>query len=670
MFFRQHFHILNNLQKVPMPDQKHSHAHPTLKPLVQTLTVTLAVACCASAHAASAEVGDVELAPIQVTAQRGADTNTVVGAARIDVEQAVSLQDLFKQTPEVSVGGGGLPVAQKLYVRGIGERMLNISIDGAAQPESAYHHVGQVMIEPELLKRVEVEAGTAAATAGPGALAGALRFTTRGAADLLRPGERAGVILKGTYLDRSDGAKTGVTVFGRLGDQLGLVVSQHQYNSNDYRDGNGATVANTATDNQSRFAKLDAGSGAHKFALAYEENHDEGLRNKRTNLIVNAINPAQRQRMERESATFNYGYTPDSKLVALHLTAYDNENAVQLGMGTPARETDGTKTRGFNLRNISRFGNHKLSVGADYRRDTGFANLAGVDLADEKASVSGVFAHDDIAIGERWMLGLGARYDRYRYTDMEGRAFDENGASPSASLAFMPTAALTIRVGHARALRGVGVIEPFLKAFQTNAATLNAEKARNTDLGIQWQEGAWFANATVFEQRIDNYIGYDDARSNLGQVETRGYSASAGYNAPLWSASIGLSHAKPRLNERPLSSDDAFLLGNASGRTWVAQLDRALPGQHLKMGWTGRATERLEHVPAGAATKPGYTVHDVYAQYKPAGSDYLTITLTVSNLGDKFYYDHSSFGFHPRWGKVAALPEIGRNVRLSLATRF
>lgn len=637
--------------------------HPRLQPLVAALSF----ACCAGAHAQAAEQ---ELGTIQITAQSGVNTNTVVGAARIEVEQAVSLQDLFKQTPEVSVGGGGLPVAQKLYVRGIGERMLAVTIDGAAQPESAYHHTGQVMVEPELLKRVEVEAGTGAATAGPGALAGALRFTTKSASDLLRAGERIGARVAGSYFGASDGKKIGVSVFGRLNDQVGLLVSGTALESGDYQDGNGNPVANTAADAASRFVKLDLGDRAHRLALAYEENRDEGMRNKRTNLIVNGINPAQRQRVERSSTTANYDFAPGGKLVALHVTAYVNENAVLLAQDTPQRERDGTRTRGVNLVNVARLGEHKISAGIDYRHDAGFAHVAGASLADEKASVAGLFVQDDLALADQWLLGLGARYDRYRYTGMEGRQFDASGASPSASLTFMPSAQLTVRLGHARALRGVGVMEPFLKSFQTNDPALQAEKARNTDLGVQWQSGPWQANAALFSQQIDNYIGYDDARQNLGQVRTRGYSASAGYHAAQWSASVGLSHAKPRLDDRPLSSEDAFLLGNASGRTWVAQFDRVFPQQNLKLGWTGRATERLDYVPAGAAGKPGYAVHDVYAQWLPAGSDKLTLTLGVSNVGDKFYYDQSSFGFHPRWGSVAALPESGRNVRVSLASRF
>lgn len=637
-------------------------ADPVLKPLVLTLAIAFSTAVQAAP--------DTELAPIQVTAQRGADTNTVVHAARIEAEQAVSLQDLFKQTPEVSVGGGGLPAAQKLYVRGLGERMLSVSIDGAAQPEAAYHHAGQVMIEPDLLKRVEVEAGTAAATAGPGALGGALRFTTKSALDLLRPGERAGAIVKAGYFDASDGAKTGVSVFGRLGERTGLLASQSQYNSNDYKDGNRQLVANTAADSLSRFVKLDTGSGAHRLALAWEKNRDQGLRNKRTNLIAAGINGPQQQLMERTSSTVNYGYKPGGAMVDLQLTAYDNDNAVLLGVGTPQLENDGTRTRGLNAMNIMRIGEHKLSYGLNYRRDEGYAHLPDARPVEEGASVAGIFVQDDLALGEQFALGLGARYDRYRYTDLRGRSFASSGASPSASLTWLPNESLTIRLGHARALRGVGVIEPFLIALQDNDPGLEAEKASNTDLGLHWRRNAWFANATLFDQKIDHYIGYDAMRENLGDVRTRGYSASAGYDAGVWAASIGLSHAKPRLNGQPLSSSDAFLLGNASGRTWVAQLDRAFPERYLKLGWTTRATEKLDYVPQGAATKPGYTVHDLYARWLPMGDERLSMTLTINNIGDKFYYDHSSFGFHPRWGSVAALPELGRNVRLTLASRF
>ncbi|MDK2125150.1 TonB-dependent receptor domain-containing protein [Parachitinimonas caeni] len=634
------------------------------------LPVTLAVALALSAVAQAEVVKETEqLDPVLVSAKRGKDTNTVVRSSRIDVEQATSLRDIFKQTPEVNVAGG-LGVAQKLYVRGIGERMLAVTIDGAAQPESAYHHTGQVMIEPELLKRVEIEAGTGAATAGPGALAGALRLTTKSADDLLAPGQKVGALVKAGYQDASAGTKGSATVFGRLGEQFGIVASLTKLDTENYRDGNGDDVANSATEANSAFVKFNGKFDAHQFALAHEKHDDEGLRNKRTNLLPSPFNPTERQRTERTSTTFNYGYDAGNDLIKLHLTAYDNENSVRLAMGKKNEEKDGTRSHGFTLGNVSQLANHKLSYGLDYRRDTGYANVPGKSIKDETAGVTGLYLQDDMALTEQWSIGLGVRYDRFTYTDAKDQTFDSNGFSPSASVAFAPIEGLTMRLTHARALRGVGIVEPFLKAFQDNDRQIDPEKARNTELAVQWQSGAWRANGSVFRQNIDHYIGYDDFRDNMGNVTVDGYNASVGFLQGPWSASLGVSYARPKLNDQPLADSDALLLGNATGRIWVNQLDYHLSAWHLKLGWTGRYVEKLTHVPQGVGSKPGYQVHDVYARWLPTGKDNLNLTLTVKNLFDRQFYDQGSFGYHPRWGKVAGLPEPGRDVRVSVAYKF
>ena len=610
------------------------------------------------------------LDPVLVTTRRGSNTNTVVRANRIELEQANSLQDLFKQTPEVSIGGGALPVAQKLYVRGLSERMLTITIDGAAQPESAYHHNGQVMIEPELLKRVEIEAGTGAASAGPGALAGALRFTTKSARDLLRPGQHIGAMLKTGYQSNNEGYKVAGTVFGRLSENLEFLLNGTHLNSGDYHDGHGNPVANSATSARASFAKLDGKLGDHHWQLAHQRHADQGLRNQRTNLLLAAFNPSQRQRSERESSTLHYAYRPDNPLLALQVTLYRNDNAILLAQDSPRAEHDGTRSHGLNVRNVARLKQHKFSYGFDYRHDLGYARVAGNSLPDERASVTGVFVQDEWSIGQYWVLAAGARHDTYRYTDMTRRNIDASGTSPNLGLTLLATDQVTLRLSHSRALRGVGVLEPFLKSFQGNAAILHPEKARNNELGLQWQNGDWQANASVFQQTIDNYIGYDDARQNLGQVKVRGYSASAAYRHANSSISLGLAQARPSLNGQPLSSAEALLLGNASGRTWVAQYDQALPAHHLKLGWTARLPEQLSFVPLGQANKAGYVVHDMYAQWLPLGKDGLSLTWSVKNLFNQFYYDQSSFGYHPRWGKIAALPEAGRDIRLSLGVRF
>ncbi|WKB55525.1 TonB-dependent receptor domain-containing protein [Eleftheria terrae] len=625
-----------------------------------------------SAGAARADIG---LGPVVVTGQRGANTSMVVQSKRIEVQQATGVQELFKLMPELDVGGGP-SVAQKVYVRGINERMLTVTIDGASQPEAAYHHSGQLMIEPELLKRVEVEAGTGAATAGPGALGGALRFTTKDASDLLRPGERVGALLKAGYQSVNDGRALSATVFGRPSEQTELLVSVSDRDSDSYQDGHGRTVPNSSTEARNIFLKFGAqAEGGHRFKLSHEDQHDDALRNKRTNLLVTAdpkLNPAQRQLVERKSTVASWDYQPGNPLVKANITAYMNDNGIRLAKGQPNSQTLGIRSAGLNAGNTSILGDHRLAYGVNVRRDTGYAGDRTSRMDNEVAHVAGVYLQDEYAFAERWSLGLGARYDRYSYEDTAHQRFTSKGFSPNASLSFSPSDAWTVQLSHARALRGVGVIEPFLRSANNgNAADLDPEKARHTELSARWRDGGWHAAAAVFRQSIDNVLDYGETnRINVGELRVRGYSGSFGYRGTQWSASLGVAESRPELNGEPIYDTDALLLGTSSGRTWVAQLDYALPQWHLNLGWTARAVQRLKRVPEGGAEKPGYHTHDIYAQWQPTGKDDWTVTLTVANLFDRFYYDHSTYGFHPRWGRIAGLPEPGRDIRLALSWRL
>ena len=125
----------------------------------------------------------------------GALTDVEVDRAQLDRIQANDLKDVFRQVPSVSVGGS-LGIAQKIYVRGLEDSLLNVTIDGAPQHGTLFHHIGRVSIEPELLETVELQAGAGEATAGFGAVGGAIRFRTRDAADMLQPGRDFGGIAK------------------------------------------------------------------------------------------------------------------------------------------------------------------------------------------------------------------------------------------------------------------------------------------------------------------------------------------------------------------------------------------------------------------------------------------------------------------------------------------
>ncbi len=142
----------------------------------------------------------------------------VVGSKELAQRQSNQVDDMFRTNPDVNVGGGGV-MGQKIYVRGIEDRLLRVTVDGAAQNGNIYHHQGNTVIDPQMLKSVIVTKGAANASAGPGAMAGAIAMETKGAADFIPKGksyaasasasfftnfgdrENATIAWQGTYID-------------------------------------------------------------------------------------------------------------------------------------------------------------------------------------------------------------------------------------------------------------------------------------------------------------------------------------------------------------------------------------------------------------------------------------------------------------------------------------
>lgn len=149
----------------------------------------------------------------------GALTDVAIDRAEIELTQANDLNDLFRNVPSVAVGGS-LGIAQKIYVRGLEDSLLNVTIDGAPQRGTLFHHIGRVTIEPELLESVEVQAGAGEATSGFGAVGGSIRFRTVDPVNLLRSGRNYGAIAKAGWFS-NDGYKLSATAYARLFGDVG-----------------------------------------------------------------------------------------------------------------------------------------------------------------------------------------------------------------------------------------------------------------------------------------------------------------------------------------------------------------------------------------------------------------------------------------------------------------
>lgn len=606
-----------------------------------------------------------ELGQVEVTA----DKEKAVTAKQLEQKQAASLQEVFKDQTDFNVGGGSLPAAQKLYARGLEDTLMNVSIDGAQQTGYLFHHQGRVGIDPDIIKAVEADAGTGAATAGPGALAGSVNFETKDATDLLRKDENAGAMVKSTYHSNGQGFKNTGTAFGRIGEQSGILVSASQLDTDSYKDGNGDTVKNTDIKQEDFFTKLSGDlNEKHYASLSHENRVDEGNRNLRAHMIASDWNPETEQKNARATTTFNHKYQSGNPLFNTKTTIYHTDASLDI-TNDGSQSGAGVETWGSDLRNTMNLDKADITIGTDYHHDRAYQTGSGT-AGDEDLTVLGLYLQSDYHFAPDWLLSAGARFDRYDYNDNIGQNFSSEGLSPNVGLTWFVTDEVNLFARHSRALRGVGTKEAYVMSRTTNDSDIDPERAHTTEFGTEYEHGNLHAKVQGFTQRIENFIpNSTGTRDNAGTVAVWGYSADAGYRWGQLDSRVGVTLSRPTLNGEPLS-DSNMSLGTSTGRTWTTGLDYHFTEQRVDIGWTSRATERLTEVPSGSKEKPGYAVHDVYVSWTPVANTDFDLKFAVINLFDKQYLDQASYGYTARYNMWAGVPEAGRDFRLTAAMRF
>lgn len=604
----------------------------------------------------------------------------VVTAAALERYAARDLEDVFAGQPEVVVGGGHA-VAQRIYMRGIEDQLLAVSIDGAALGGRAYHHAGSVQIEPELIKRVDVLAGTGDATVGPGALGGSLRFVTKDPQDLLRPGEQAGALFKAGYSSNGEGGKGHATGFARLGSSWAALLSYTHQDQNDYEDGAGRTVAATGARQQLAFGKLVGYfDGGHALRLGVDLNRDEGQRTQRPQWVPSSFNRAYPLQTERRTLTLGWDWQPGGDAIDLRTSVFDTrQDLAQDVIGRWGLFTGRVASRGAEVRNTSRLGAHRLTYGANHRRDdvqSGYGPTPGEFKED--GAITGLFVQDRYTVTPSLQIDAGLRHDRYRLTDVNGLALRADGTSPNASLRWTVLPDVTLLAGHARALRGPKVREAFKQDGLASVPGIRPEKAETSEAGVEFAPGAWRFNAKAYATEVRDAIADPIGRparfENVGTVKSRGVLLHAAWEGQALRAAAGLHHNKATLNGQRLNGYEHNGLGISQGDTLTTSMDwRA--SSAIELGWAGRFVKRISALQTGEGTvaKPGYGVHDIYANWRPGALRGVTVSLVVKNLFDKDYLDHGSnedFQHIPDFEGVVGSREPGRELRLTVSLRF
>ncbi len=642
----------------------------------------------------------ISLAPFSVSSD---GTRKVLEITERDLaqRQASDLEDALSLDPSITVGGS-TAVAQKIYVRSIGEAMLNVSVDGAAQSGALFHHLGRNLLEPELLKSVEIQAGIGNATDGPGALGGAVRFVTKDPEDLLRRGQEIGGLFKYGYYSNTEGYKASGNVFGRLNENWGGLFSYVKSEHDDLEDANGNASPGSNSDLDVLFGKVtgDLGHG-QRVEMSFENITEKGLHLRRPEWsFVSGPNPLIYLESERSTGVLGYTFnSPEQDWLNLATRFSVTEGEIRQGAEDPYMGN--IESRQFYLANTQNFDIHELTYGFDYREDEIMAGALGGALdGQEDADVRGFFVQDRIQATDSLVLTLGARFDEYNLFDLNSQSFSSDDFSPNIGLTYEFTPEFTLRAGSANAYRGPEINDAFKLWFwegsagSQNDANLVGESARNDEISFSYSRDGLSFELGVFRNTIDDIIvntveseanamravPWGNFYTNLGELETEGFYSRVSYSGENYNVSLLYDNSDTMVNDHLATRYQYGSVAASIGNTWV--LDAFWQAtERLDLGWNIRLVEGIDDIAVSIPTdfqnefidKPGYSTHDFYLRWAPEFSDYLTFNLTVKNVFDKLYRNHGSMEDYSHiefYESIIGAYEPGRDIRLSATLKF
>ncbi len=500
----------------------------------------------------------------------------------------------------------------------------------------------------------------------------------------------------------------------------------------------GKTVPYSALDKRSYLAKIGTsfGDGDHRIVLSHMKDQHRGIRTVREEFAVG--DDTGRLSMKRQAPSYrettqsntnleytgkNLGFVEklDANAYVLEKKRYsaDDKGSGYAGNVEGPNHTRIT-TRGMNFNFDSRLAEQTLlKYGINYRhqeiKPQAFLNgdftisskkkdpnnpkneidkdpteiakdkedmalVHSYKLSNPAKTDTGVYVEAIHDIGDFTLTG-GLRYDRFKVKTHDGKTVSSSSLNPSFGVIWQPHEHWSFSASHNYASRSPRLYD----ALQTHgkrgiisiADGTKAERARNTEIGFNYNDGTFAANGSYFWQTIKDALANPQNRHdsvavretvNAGYIKNHGYELGASYRTGGLTAKVGVSHSKPRIydthKDKLLSSNPEFAV--QTGRTWTASLAYRFQNPNLELGWRGRYLQKASGSvlvrDTGTVERKGFGVNDVFANWKPLGKDTLNVNFAVNNVFNKFYYPHSQRG--------ETLPGVGRDVRLGVNYKF
>jgi len=624
------------------------------------------------------------LQTVKVT-EKQTQQDLAIDASELELEQAWNTADLFDTTPLVDVGGGS-PNARRLYLRGISDSLMSITLDGARQSKDLRCGRGSLAaFDADLLKTVEVEAGPTAADQGYGTLGGKISLTTKDAQDMLVDGEKAGLFAKTSYASASEAWKNTLAAYGESSG-VGVLFYASNLDSENYRAGNGEDMPATAEEIRSYLAKISILDVMHHdLRISYENTSQEGLFAWSSPCDMGQITDeslASRQKLERDTFTINHSFNPDNELINSGLNFYINDSSLENLDNGSEYKSDGI---GGDLRNTFAFNlgqsSSKLTAGVDYYEEKGSSTTG------EVTSDNVGFYFQNRLQYKHLKLSAGARFDSYE-TDFDGKSVSGDAVSPNVNA--------SIELGHGFSLYSaygisnsgsntlpVNWITNFASNLKFNGSEdgkLDPEEAEKIEGGLRYDAQNVFMDSdslsftvTLFNTTISDAIiagtggpkmkAVSDIINDPDDIESEGFEFEVSWSYKSFDSTLTYIHSDVKKGGETVGKA-IKRTASGSGDSVVWDLDYLLNKQ-ISLGYTLTVVQDNDDNDTGKITAEGYVLHGVQVRYYPKYFKRMTVILAVSNIFDKEYASQTTLA-----DKGDPVLEPGRDIRVSVSYNF
>ncbi|MCX2716645.1 TonB-dependent receptor [Helicobacter sp. MIT 21-1697] len=632
------------------------------------------VSMCGIGLFADESFSHTKLSPIISAAHPISNANvSVIDDTFLNHTQASNLREIFAKDAEIQVGGGA-NIAQKLYIRGFEDRMFRVRLDGITQGGNLFHHQGNLLIDPFLIKSIEIEKGLAKPEDGAGALAGGINITTKNAFDLLSQKRNYGAhfVLGG---QSNKGVDTALAAYGKLTENLGLLVSYGFDDMPYYRAGNGDKVPSSKTRSHNALFKLSFLPNAnHSLNLNYHFNNVNAIAPYGANVILEQSPKLYDNALFSHSLSTQYAYAPADNFALSWNTFYSYKNLKLSPIGAASTTHDHEKAHNLSLHN---FGSdimlkhyfspsrHYIKYGLNYQ----FLTTKEHNLNDghdrgrnnqghELGAIYGGFIGANFNFLESLSLDVGSRYDVFTYRDKYNAKHNTQGLSPYISLLYTPTNELSFKITQNYNTRGVMPLDAsLLYDPHVKIARLKAEGMHNTEFDMDYDNSLFSAHIALYHQYLKNFINtYVNNASNTAvhgsenfsrqnmdsAIRILGYEANIGLDFSFVDVHLGVAQNFPTYNNKTIT--DTFELMAVSGRSYYLSAGlrpfSALP--QFQILWLSRFSEGIDYQgynmyrgELASINKKAYNVHNIYFTYDV--KSYLSLRLAFLNITNKTY---------------------------------